>query len=365
MDYRILNLRSKVEENKRKIAQGEANNELYQNLKDDLADVKGKQEYFTQKIEQMGSALSTATVVMSMYRRRAVQILQEEIKNLLDMVFPDEDFIPLIDYSSRNNNPMAELLIGKYSPVENKVVYGHPANTNGGMVKQLIVAAATAAINVLTGSPIIMFDEAFCSGDSKSQAELQQFLNSLVSRGVQIIMIEHSSEMMDGLPRWEINLMKHRSSEEARIISSEMKDIPSNFAEILKKMNAVQNVTAQTFAIAADAYSEAARASSVAADMLEAKHDGEIDLEDLFAPDNVAEPARTVMASEVGEISRALLESVEVESVTEDLGGADISGEAGAVSASDGAIGDVSMSDTDSVSNLDIELDGLDSMFEI
>lgn len=259
MDYKIIQLQSKLEENKRRIEQGKANNQLLNQLSEDLKYVERLLQYFSSKRDQIKNTTKVANVMMSIYRGSAVSILQDEIKAILDMIFPDEDFIPKIKYDSRGGESRAELLIGKYSPLTNSVEYGHPANMNGGMVKQLITASATAAINILTGSPILLLDEAFCSGDGRSQAELQPFINSLVSRGIQIILVEHSKEFCEGLPRWEINLQKTRSTGEVHVIDSEYKDMPSDISKILRQMNVIDNTAGGAFAKAAAAYSDKMR----------------------------------------------------------------------------------------------------------
>lgn len=255
MDFKIIQLQSKLEENKRRIEQGTANNQLLEKLREDLKHTERMIQYFTSKRDQIKNTTKVANVMMSIYRGSAVSILQDEIKAILDMIFPDEDFIPKIKYDSRGGESRAELLIGKYSPLTNSIEYGHPANMNGGMVKQLITASATAAINVLTGSPILLLDEAFCSGDGRSQAELQPFINSLVSRGIQIILVEHSKEFCEGLPRWEINLQKTRSTGEVHVIDASYKDMPSDISQILKQMDLVNSPIGGAFAQSAAAYS--------------------------------------------------------------------------------------------------------------
>lgn len=157
------------------------------------------------------------SVVRNKYMTTALAILEQDIKNSLDLVFPDEDFNVKIEPNDNNGDPTAILYIGKKDltgnsdNAEDGIDWQLPVLQNGGLVKQLISFSAISSILGMLGVRELFLDEAFNSGDSKSLAELSPYFMKLFSDGFQILCIEHKQEVYTSLPHRAFYYKKDRT----------------------------------------------------------------------------------------------------------------------------------------------------------
>ena len=148
-------------------------------------------------------------------------LIERSVEDNLKYIFPEENFKVKLNLDvSRTGKETCQLLLGK--EVNGSVVNYSPTNAqNGRFVRQLISLVIIYTINMLRGSDMIYMDEALASSDKDNLTKLEPLLNRMRDSNMQVVLIEHKSELYDNIDRRHIKLVKNRVTGETVIKSVE------------------------------------------------------------------------------------------------------------------------------------------------
>lgn len=148
-------------------------------------------------------------------------LIERSVEDNLKYIFPEENFKVKLNLDvSRTGKETCQLLLGK--EVNGSVVNYSPTNAqNGRFVRQLISLVIIYTINMLRGSDMIYMDEALASSDKENLTKLEPLLNRMRDSNMQVVLIEHKSELYDNIDRRHIKLVKNRVTGETVIKSVE------------------------------------------------------------------------------------------------------------------------------------------------
>lgn len=161
------------------------------------------------------------------FRQECLANLEERVKSILDVVYPEEDYQVSITFRLFRGTYQSEVLVGKQQP-DGRVKWGNPKARNGGFIKQLISFSMIASMNLLLGSKFLMMDEPFSSSDPNNVALLKPVFDMMLGNGLQIMLIEHKENLFKQIDHNEILLYKHRHPTDAHkgfveVVSTERK----------------------------------------------------------------------------------------------------------------------------------------------
>ena len=148
-------------------------------------------------------------------------LIERSVEENLKYIFPEENFKVKLNLDvSKTGKETCQLLLGK--EVNGSVVNYSPTNAqNGRFVRQLISLVIIYTINMLRGSDVIYMDEALASSDKDNLTKLEPLLNRMRDSNMQVVLIEHKSELYDNIDRRHIKLVKNRVTGETVIKSVE------------------------------------------------------------------------------------------------------------------------------------------------
>ena len=148
-------------------------------------------------------------------------LIERSVEDNLKYIFPEENFKVKLNLDvSKTGKETCQLLLGK--EVNGSVVNYSPTNAqNGRFVRQLISLVIIYTINMLRGSDMIYMDEALASSDKDNLTKLEPLLNRMRDSNMQVVLIEHKSELYDNIDRRHIKLVKNRVTGETVIKSVE------------------------------------------------------------------------------------------------------------------------------------------------
>lgn len=148
-------------------------------------------------------------------------LIEKSVEENLKYIFPEENFKVKLNLDvSKTGKETCQLLLGKE---QNGVISNYsPTNAqNGRFVRQLISLVIIYTINMLRGSDMIYMDEALASSDKQNLTRLEPLLKRMRDSNMQVILIEHKSELYDNVDRRHIKLNKNRITGETSIQSVE------------------------------------------------------------------------------------------------------------------------------------------------
>lgn len=153
--------------------------------------------------------------------------LETEMKRVLSLIFPEEQFDVKIEWSELKGIPQAQILTGLPGP-DGQIEWCPPRNVHGELAKQLISFTCLCNIAIMLGASFFGSDEALNSGDNESLMDTKPLMDKL-SEALQFIVIEHKEAFFTNIDRREILLKKVNKEDDDKysghVIIEEQKDI--------------------------------------------------------------------------------------------------------------------------------------------
>lgn len=201
------------------IARAEVINGQKEKLYNELCELRDDYESIKNSLDNIKVLSDICQAYAVKYRDLRIDELEKRCEAILELAFPDEQFGVSIKTDIYRKKEIAYLLVGPKKVPQTQ--WFTPISENGGLVKQLIGASLIASICEMVGADFLFLDEMFCSGDPVSVADINPFFESLISKGIQLTIIEHKPTLYEGLHRREIRLGKDRvTSNAVRVLSS-------------------------------------------------------------------------------------------------------------------------------------------------
>lgn len=215
-------LRQQLSLDREKLASGLELNKQKEKIADEVAELTEDYLTISNKLQDIQSLLKIIQVFTSKFRDSRIRELEERMEAILSLAFPSENFGVKITKDVLRNKDVSSLLIGpKNTPVD---CWSTPTTINGGLVNQLITAAAVAEICKMRQVDYIFLDEMFCSGDPVAVSDISPFFDSIIQSDIQLLIIEHKPSLYEDLNRREFRFGKDRiHSQELHLLSVEDK----------------------------------------------------------------------------------------------------------------------------------------------
>ena len=156
------------------------------------------------------------------YTDERKSLIEKVVESNLTYLFPEERFKVKIDLDvSKKGREACQLLLGSRVPGTSELIYSPTSAQNGRFVRQLISMVVVYSLNKLRGLDTIFFDETLSSSDRVNLTKLKPLLDRIRDDGMQVILIEHKSELYSDVERRQFNLYKDRNTGETKIVSIE------------------------------------------------------------------------------------------------------------------------------------------------
>ena len=178
--------------------------EEYQNKYNEVRLAEEELTTYFRLLKHIRDVLDVYMVNYSRARRDRIETMCEEI---LQVLYPTEDFGVLLDIDKSYSKLRAQLFIGHKDQPLSK--WHSPKSSNGGFVQQLAVAAVIHCICTMLNVPVMLMDEQFCSSDSENASIVPKIFIKR-REGQQTLLIEHKPEIYEDCPRRMIHLNKNR-----------------------------------------------------------------------------------------------------------------------------------------------------------
>lgn len=199
-----------AKDNNEKLLKYEEKYMEYKGLADDL-------DSYCRKLKVLYAVINKKATDFTQGRKA---LIEQTVEENLAYIFPEERFKVKLNLDvSKTGRESCQLLLGKQ--VGNDIVYSPTSAQNGRFVRQLISVVIVSTINYLRGSDMLYMDEALASSDKHNLTKLKPLLDRLVENGIQILMIEHKSELYDAVDRRHFILEKNRVMDETKVVSVE------------------------------------------------------------------------------------------------------------------------------------------------
>ena len=213
-------LKHSIDSDTTRLANAQANNKLSEELYSEYKSYDNRVAEIRDKQKEVINVIDICNRKKNEYRDSRLREIEKRAENILDLIFPEENFGISIQTERKRAQNYTTLKIGpKDVPVEK---WERPAAQNGGFVEQIISTSVLAAITQMYGSELLVLDEQFCSGDPQNCSLLKPFFDTLKG-STQVLIIEHKPELYSNLDRREIRIVKDRvGTGSVKIIS--MKD---------------------------------------------------------------------------------------------------------------------------------------------
>lgn len=181
--------------------------------------VKEHYDEINDKIDTMNQVYTVCLREANEYKESRLDMLIKQAESVLALAFPNENFRVRFDFTMYGKESHVQLKIGHEHDPEDKWL--SPVTANGGCVKQLLSASIVASICVLNHVDYLFLDEFFCSSDPVVVSKVGQFIESLSSLGLQLVLIEHKPNLYGDIERRDILLRKDHSRREVELVSNE------------------------------------------------------------------------------------------------------------------------------------------------
>lgn len=139
---------------------------------------------------------------LNSYKSERLKCLEEQVKENLNKLFPDDNFNVKFETSTYRGKEVIDFYTGhgnKLFPTRMQ---------NGRFFRQVCSFSISTMIQILGGCEILIMDEAINSGDMESTHVVSDLLHNLIDNGYQIILIEHKDTLYKDLPRVQYNLTR-------------------------------------------------------------------------------------------------------------------------------------------------------------
>ncbi|MFQ9249550.1 MAG: hypothetical protein ACLR3R_20090 [Clostridium paraputrificum] len=154
-------------------------------------------------VSALNSILMTTKDEYSKYQSNRVAFIENSLAEILALLFPNEFFIPKLNYSLERRNIRCELIFTDADGNER-----HPRITEGDFMKDLIAFTSAIKVLELVGSKTFYIDEAFSHASLSNKEKMGNVIGSYIDEGLQMILISQSAECYQNLPRKEFYLVK-------------------------------------------------------------------------------------------------------------------------------------------------------------
>jgi hypothetical protein len=215
-------LRYSIDTDSTKLANAKANNQLAENIYSEYQEFLNKERELKTKINDINIVIDICNRKRNEFRDIRLREIETRAENMLELIFPEENFGISIETERKRGVNYSTLKIGpKNLP---KSLWERPAAQNGGFVEQIISTSVLAAITQMYGSDLLILDEQFCSGDPQNCSMLKPFFDTLKGNTT-VLIIEHKPELYSNLDRREIRIAKDRIDKgEVVVLSIEDKE---------------------------------------------------------------------------------------------------------------------------------------------
>lgn len=236
MQMTLEGFRKKVWALELEIEQAKANNAKREKIQEEQAEALSAYQALVSLYEEMKRLSSYIIIETNKYRRRSIEILEQEITNNLALVFPEEEYVAKFDYKPHGDEPTAQLLIGVRNE-KGEYEYTSPSLLLGGLAQQLTAFSCIFSVLSIMGVKTIFMDEPFNGGDGKSLTEMRPLFQAIYELGIQMVGIEHKGQLFEGIPHKMIELMKDRYKGKIIVRSTvDSEDETLNIANSLARM---------------------------------------------------------------------------------------------------------------------------------
>jgi hypothetical protein len=176
--------------------------------------LKSKERKFSlmlDNVKELCSALellyTAATEESVSFRSSRIDYLEWAITDQLAEVFPQDLLRAEIDRDfSRGQSKLELSLIDRWGEKRDPYV------TEGMLAQQLLNYVSARTITRLLGFNRMFLDEAFSQSDDNNLSKISEVLNTDQNDGVQIVLVEHKSQVYKDIPHREIVFSKDAST---------------------------------------------------------------------------------------------------------------------------------------------------------
>lgn len=145
------------------------------------------------------------------YKNDRIGSIEDNVKDGIDLIYPNDDFGVKITYSNERNKSRSRLHL-----IDSEGYTRNPKNTEGGLMKQLIGFSSSMSVVTLLNTMKFYIDEAFGAGSPENRAKVGQIINNFLNKEVQMFLVSQSPEVYQDIPRREIHLIRERNQTRVR-----------------------------------------------------------------------------------------------------------------------------------------------------
>lgn len=195
--------KNKINRKKVDLELAKENNKRYKSLEQDYNTVLDVQEELQQYVSLLEIFITACTTEDNAYRERRKEFMTSYIDENLHIIFPEEGFKSKLEFDYKYKSQVVSLtLVDKFG------IERLPRLSEGMMLQQLISFSASIGLSECMGKNKIFMDEAFSASSPENLTKVGKLLEHLISKDLQIIVIEQKDDIYKDIPRREIHLIK-------------------------------------------------------------------------------------------------------------------------------------------------------------